>query len=473
MTPIPGPETEEPVICFFDLESDSTYCVNQTAPITVTGSNPIYFVQLTLTDDVATHIENVAGYGTNVVTFDLVAGPTESGPVTVEASMTCFEGLTGDSNVNIPEGTQAECTNFYITLLRDDGQIVNPSILSSFNVKNFTWGIACPFDSTYLGGGEWLIEVTGNFDAVDKYWIFYEVEPGPNPGLYPTIETQYPYKYLAADKQQAADAIIPGDYSDNVPFFNIAKVWDFFPTECGPPCSYTGPANMVNIDTTIDKPPVPPVCYNANNFRDYTSTPSQPRVYAKGGSFQGWTAVIQSSINYDITMQSRGYGLPGERGRLFVFLHYNQYDWQGGCANSVVMGNAPAPTCTVRNIIFNNCSGPGSTDMRQEYFATITESVSDGLTNGVFPPPLQSSPTDPPYPPAYFDTTTIVAPSISGLTHYFFYLPTWFALPYECDVPPCQFLFAIPYAFGIVDNGPGAPFIIWSMIDFSYQIVGL
>jgi hypothetical protein len=110
-----------PAMCFFDLECEDEYCPNDTTSITVTGTNPIYWVQTTLEDDPATHIDqsSVKGYGTNKVTFDLIAGD-ESGPINIESSMTCFEGLTGDSNAYADESD--ECTGIHFADFRFRGK---------------------------------------------------------------------------------------------------------------------------------------------------------------------------------------------------------------------------------------------------------------------------------------------------------------------------------------------------------------
>ena len=115
----PNPTTnipQGPALCIFNLETDAKYCPNQTnTNLVVFSANEsvIDDIQTTLTDDPATKIINKIGLGTISVSFDLVAG-NETGPVTVEASMSCEEGLIGDSNVNIPEDDEENCVEEFV-----------------------------------------------------------------------------------------------------------------------------------------------------------------------------------------------------------------------------------------------------------------------------------------------------------------------------------------------------------------------
>jgi hypothetical protein len=118
-TPTPDPWRPDtildPTLIVFDLncnaedeaasdcaDGECGFCPNDTVFVQLSCSEPCYWVQTSLTDDPATHLENIKGYGTNTISFDLVCGE-ESGFVTIEASMTSFEGVTGTSNVNLPE----------------------------------------------------------------------------------------------------------------------------------------------------------------------------------------------------------------------------------------------------------------------------------------------------------------------------------------------------------------------------------
>jgi hypothetical protein len=95
------PTISAPVVTIFDAEHTGGWCVEYDTFIVVTGTHPIYLLTITWGTDAT--LSNISGYGTNSVSCTLHVPDPYSGFVTIEASMISFEGIPGDSNVNIYE----------------------------------------------------------------------------------------------------------------------------------------------------------------------------------------------------------------------------------------------------------------------------------------------------------------------------------------------------------------------------------
>jgi hypothetical protein len=95
------PTISAPVVTIFDAEHTGGWCVEYDTSIVVTGTHPIYLLTITWGTDVT--LSNISGYGTNSVSCTLHVPDPYSGFVTIEASMISFEGIPGDSNVNVYE----------------------------------------------------------------------------------------------------------------------------------------------------------------------------------------------------------------------------------------------------------------------------------------------------------------------------------------------------------------------------------
>jgi len=103
------PVSSPPLTAIFDAESDSVWCKSSYLPIIITGTNPITLLTITFAASGAA-LSNIVGYGTNTVTATLKVGSSQTGFVTIEASMLAANGLIGSSNVNLFEGDDC-CTN--------------------------------------------------------------------------------------------------------------------------------------------------------------------------------------------------------------------------------------------------------------------------------------------------------------------------------------------------------------------------
>jgi hypothetical protein len=91
-----------PVVTIFDADHTGGWCREYDTAILITGTQPIY--ELTITFGEGASLSGIVGYGTNSVHCTLhVPNDKSSGFITIEASMISFEGIVGDSNVNVYE----------------------------------------------------------------------------------------------------------------------------------------------------------------------------------------------------------------------------------------------------------------------------------------------------------------------------------------------------------------------------------
>lgn len=395
--PVPQNPFLEPTITVFDLESDDCYCVNQTFPITVVGTHTITAITLTLTDDPGTQALNINGLGSTVVTFDLQAGPTEKGPVTVEGSMVSPDNVIGSSNVNIPECRDTVCSAFTFILTRDDSVNVTPSILNFFQIVRGDGGGLSSFTQSYdAGTNTWTLVVTSGQSTNGLYWVRYGVDDdGVN-------YTQYPFKYKTADQDQAGDRITGGNYTDHVPYFKINTPWEL-----------VSPGEPIGACAAFTSPG----CVAAP---DPCSTPATPAFWhSNKASAVRWEANISSSVPYSLTLSNNG------KSRVCQGL------WDGKLSTGL-------------------CTAPSVCVVFSGIWGTLTETASDGL-------PVTAHNPSGPVLPAY-NQNTVVAASIPGNNHFFQYTAT-FPDPFvgPCIGPPGTFPapwtgFAQPCCGGTFDN---------------------
>lgn len=93
----------------FRLISDSCYCPEGTEDWEVHGTEPIYALTITDLWDSSTTFTITGGYGTNVVTGTISAGPDEKGYINFTGFMTSVEGVTGNANYLMPACRTCEC----------------------------------------------------------------------------------------------------------------------------------------------------------------------------------------------------------------------------------------------------------------------------------------------------------------------------------------------------------------------------
>jgi hypothetical protein len=273
---------------------DCGFCPNDTVFVQLSCSEPCYHVQVSLTDDPATKLTNIKGYGTNTVSFDLEAG-NEAGFITIEASMTSVEGVTGTSNVNLPECDT--CFEFAIRAIRDDGTIIDDTYISPGNVKCFKSTGAPQFISTPVyQNGRWRFNLQSPKDPTNKYFVRIDNVDGGDSGINTVqFNTQYPNKYKVADYFQAADKIEPGEYTINIPYFNWVTDWDFTgepPTDIG---TMPAPANCFSGVPAAGTFFIASLTSGSNLYHHTNAV----------GTYR-FEAEIEASINYNIRVYSRG-----------------------------------------------------------------------------------------------------------------------------------------------------------------------
>jgi hypothetical protein len=93
----------EPWTIIFDLISVSTYCPGETSDFLISGTEPIYLLELS-GERPGTSMVVIGGYGTNEVIGTITADEDEKGSINFNGSMTSFEGVVGSSNYLMPKG---------------------------------------------------------------------------------------------------------------------------------------------------------------------------------------------------------------------------------------------------------------------------------------------------------------------------------------------------------------------------------
>jgi hypothetical protein len=385
-----------------DCDEECGFCPNDTVRVQLSCSEPCYWVQTTLEDDPATHIDqrSVKGYGTNTVSFDLICGE-ESGFVTIEASMTSVEGVTGSSNVNLPECDS--CCDFTLTLVREDGTVVDASLLVQFQVVRATLGWTTSFSQEYKGSGKWCLNITGARDPNEVYFLRYQVKSGDVSGR--NLWTQYPYRYKElTDWGNPSDAVPPGAYSDTPPYYDVTTPFDLTPVKFTDLPIWDAGGNCGSP------------YYNWND-----SAPGLSGIHVDIGGSIRFEGVVKSSITYRVRIRTLG--------SLGIRL--------GGLVNAALSG---AYTCFVGGVstpytdvcyglafLRGFCCGGGLNPTYFYHGNLMVEwdvDASDGLNTFTY-----SGDKDAEYPK--YDSQIEVAGSISGKTHYIEYTPTAINSPIE------------------------------------------
>lgn len=140
--------------------------------------------------------------------------------------MVQFQGQDFDSPQVIGFKSNPKPCGLTISLTRGDGTVVDGSMPSFWlDVYNST-GTWVATTKTYAPGtqGHWKIEFVDPADGEDPdgYWIGYGCEYG----MYDD-GSQYPARYKAADKRQAADRVqAKGHYVDVIPYWRVATTYN-------------------------------------------------------------------------------------------------------------------------------------------------------------------------------------------------------------------------------------------------------
>lgn len=171
----------------FDAESPSCFCPGGVTDFEITGTHPIYLLTITHTDCSAygTGVAIHGGWGTNKLYGQLKACSSESGFITIEASMNAYDGTPGDSNVNIFECSESECCSDESTpLLCDAGNPAtvaptgNATLVWTGGSAKGPWQVAISGSGFWLDAGYTLTEITRTVKTVNVYCDGASCGPG-------------------------------------------------------------------------------------------------------------------------------------------------------------------------------------------------------------------------------------------------------------------------------------------------------
>jgi hypothetical protein len=178
---------------------------------------------------------------------------------------------------------------FKIKLTRDDGTLVDPSLLTYIYLIKST-GIYQPITYEFDSDTKyWTLRSETPFDSSNGYWIDYLCTDG--------IATQYPYRYKTVDKRNVSDLIMPGYYTANIPYWHIEYATTPTPEQIPP-----------RSKTFYEVPPYG-VAYHAGATGWYY-------VYA-GYSYKVIT-IVKSSVPYKVNYPAHGLWLYNDYGDGFL-----------------------------------------------------------------------------------------------------------------------------------------------------------